>query len=89
MSVIHLERAGMPRLVVLSLLVTILLLGALGYVLCRSDHPNLMTLDLLMDTDRNAGRRNGRLRSSHTGFQKIRSTDQFTDSEDDEIEFDK
>ena len=89
MSVIHLERAGMPRLVILSLLVTILLLGALGYVLCRSDHPNLMSLDLLMDTDRNAGRRNGRLRNSHTGFQKIRSTDQFTDSEDDEIEFDK
>merc|ERR1711934_1229813 len=69
LSVIHLERAGMPRMVVLSLLVT--LLGALGYVMCR-----------------NAGRK-GRLRNSHTGFQKIRSTDQFTDSEDDEIEFDK
>jgi hypothetical protein len=71
MSVIHLERAGMPRLVILSLVVTLALLGALGYVLCR-----------------NAGRK-GRLRNSHTGFQKIRSTDQFTDSEDDEIEFDK
>ena len=40
-SVIHLERAGMPCLVLLSLLVTILLLGALGYVLCRSDLRNL------------------------------------------------
>ena len=36
MSVIHLERAGMPRLVILSLVVTLALLGALGYVLCRS-----------------------------------------------------
>jgi len=71
LSVIHLERAGMPRMVVLSLLVTLTLLGALGYVMCR-----------------NAGRK-GRLRNSHTGFQKIRSTDQFTDSDDDEIEFDK
>ena len=34
-SVIHLERAGTPRLVILSLLVTLLILGALGYVLCR------------------------------------------------------
>ena len=41
-----------------------------------------------MDSDRNAGRK-GRLRNSHTGFQKLRSTDQFTDSDDDEIEFDK
>ena len=82
----------MPRLVVLSLLVTILLLGALGYVLCRYDLQNSTCLNsgkILMDTSRNAGRRNGRLRNSHTGFQKIRSTDQFTDSEDDEIEFDK
>ena len=80
----------MPRLVVLSLLVTILLLGALGYVLCRYDHQNLiLRVKILILTERNAGRKNGRLRNSHTGFQKIRSTDQFTDSEDDEIEFDK
>ena len=49
------------------------------------------TLDrdsILIYSDRNAGRK-GRLRNSHTGFQKIRSTDTFTDSEDDEIEFDK
>ena len=44
-SVIHLERAGMPRLVILSLLVTIILIGALGYVLCRYDLKNFMRLD--------------------------------------------
>jgi len=71
-SVIHLERAGTPRLVILSLLVTIFIIGALCYVLCR-----------------NAARRGVRLRNSHSGFQKVRSTDRFTDSEDDEIEFDK
>merc|ERR1712223_1630217 len=36
-SVIHLERAGTPRLVILSLLVTIFIIGALCYVLCRFD----------------------------------------------------
>ena len=48
----------------------------------------LFSGSFLMYSDRNAGRK-GRLRNSHTGFQKIRSTDNFTDSEDDEIEFDK
>lgn len=30
-----------------------------------------------------------RARRSHAGFQKIKTTDQFTDSEDEEVEFDK
>ena len=72
MTVIHLERAGWPRLVVVSLLATLTLLLAMGYFLCRTRR-----------------RWKPRMRSPHTGFQKINTNEDFTDSEEDDIQFDK
>ena len=71
--------------------------GELAFVVIRLERagmPRLVTAGLLVLLamcyflcKRTGGK--PRARRSHAGFQKVKTTDQFTDSEEEEVEFDK